>query len=99
MAQIQNLGGRAFPAHPEKPVTMLCHVACNLSLRVPMGGLSGGLSLAIDLPDGSSDIDVNASIGTIFSIQPDKNARVATYHHLPAQDAFALISNRGFFRA
>ncbi|RNF33647.1 class 1 fructose-bisphosphatase [Paracoccus methylarcula] len=41
MTQIQQLAGRAFPAHLEKPVVALCRVAHALSSRISMGGLTG----------------------------------------------------------
>lgn len=52
----------------------------------------GGLALAIDPLDGSSNIDVNVSIGTIFGIQPALDDAEATYlrpgHHLIASGYF-----------
>lgn len=52
----------------------------------------GQLALAIDPLDGSSNIDVNVSIGTIFSIQPAEAASDATFlrpgHHIEAAGYF-----------
>lgn len=52
----------------------------------------GALALAIDPLDGSSNIDVNVSIGTIFGIQPAEPEAEATFlrngHHLLAAGYF-----------
>jgi fructose-1,6-bisphosphatase I len=52
----------------------------------------GALALAIDPLDGSSNIDVNVSIGTIFGIQPALDDGEATFlragHHLLASGYF-----------
>lgn len=52
----------------------------------------GGLAIAIDPLDGSSNIDVNVSIGTIFGIQPALEDGEATFlrngHHLLASGYF-----------
>ncbi|HSF91368.1 MAG TPA: fructose-bisphosphatase class I, partial [Paracoccaceae bacterium] len=40
---------------------------------------TGALAVAIDPLDGSSNIDVNVSIGTIFGIQPALDAGEATF--------------------
>lgn len=132
MAQIQQMAGRAIPAHLEKPVAALCAVTCDLFSRISMDGLerslaesagsdtggntrqspdliadkdfraamngtgirwyaskarnrvaevepAGHLAIAIDPLNGSSDLDVNASIGTVFSIQPAEDDPDATF--------------------
>lgn len=52
----------------------------------------GELAIAIDPLDGSSNIDVNVSIGTIFSIQPAEAASETTFlrpgHHIVAAGYF-----------
>jgi len=49
---------------------------------------NGSLALAIDPLDGSSNIDVNVSIGTIFSIFPAKDAANASFLR-PAREQIA----------
>jgi fructose-1,6-bisphosphatase I len=52
----------------------------------------GALAIAIDPLDGSSNIDVNVSIGTIFGIQPAEEDATATF----LRDGRGLISS-GYF--
>ncbi|MGV6847303.1 MAG: class 1 fructose-bisphosphatase [Marinibacterium sp.] len=52
----------------------------------------GELAIAIDPLDGSSNIDVNVSIGTIFSIQPALEDRDATF----LRDGSSLLAS-GYF--
>lgn len=49
---------------------------------------TGGLALAIDPLDGSSNIDINVSIGTIFSIYPAMDSAAASFLR-PARDQIA----------
>ncbi|RMC36661.1 class 1 fructose-bisphosphatase [Paracoccus alkanivorans] len=53
---------------------------------------AGNLAIAIDPLNGSSDLDVNASIGTVFSIQPAEDDPDATFlragHHIVAAGYF-----------